>query len=127
MLQDFLALLEPTVNQAFIKADVSYFMTASILTGMRPIDRDKQYRVLLRRLLVIVYIWSVNTPKVRTSLILKPFATYQTSLIFLGLINAFFSHLFKPIFDATSTLPYHQQLAQFLRGHDACITEAVML
>lgn len=126
LLQNYLARPEPTINEAF-EVDGPYFMTTLALILMKPTDWDKHRLAFLQRLLVTAHVRAVNTPNDRTRLTsktLKPFASYRTALIFFGLIQAFFSYLLKPMLDTTSTLPYHQQLAQCLRNNDAHIMEA---
>ncbi|UJR08441.1 hypothetical protein I4U23_012711 [Adineta vaga] len=126
LLQNFLNRPELTINEAF-DVEGSFFMTTLALIIMKPTDWEKNRLAFLQKLLLTAHIRSVNSPNDRTkvaSKALKSFATYKTSLVFFGLVNAFFVHMIKSRLDMTSTTPYNQQLAQFLRSNDAFIMEA---
>ncbi|CAF3538830.1 unnamed protein product [Rotaria sp. Silwood1] len=126
LLQNYLSRPDLLINEAF-EVDGPFFLTTLSLIIMKPNDWEKNRRTFLQKLLVTAHIRSVNTPNDRTKLAskaLKPFATYKTTLVFFGLVNAFFVHMLNPRFDMTSTIPYNQQLAQFLRCNDAFIMEA---
>ncbi|CAF2716025.1 unnamed protein product [Rotaria sp. Silwood2] len=126
LLQNYLSRPDLLINEAF-EVDGPFFLTTLSLIIMKPNDWEKNRRIFLQKLLLTAHIRSVNTPNDRTKIAskaLKPFATYKTTLVFFGLINAFFVHMLNPRFDTTSTIPYNQQLAQFLRCNDAFIMEA---
>ncbi|CAF3628387.1 unnamed protein product [Adineta steineri] len=126
LLQNFLSRPDSTLNEAF-EVDGPFFMTTLALIIMKPSDWEKNRLTFLQKLLLTAHIRSTHTPNDRTKIAskaLKPFAIYKTSLIFFGLVNAFFVHMLKPRLDTISTTPYNQQLAQFLRNNDAFIMEA---
>ena len=75
-------------------------MTTLSLIMMKPSDWEKNRLTFLQKLLVTAHIRSVNTPNDRSkvaSKALKAFATYKTTLVFFGLVNAFFNHMLKPV------------------------------
>ncbi|CAF1322792.1 unnamed protein product, partial [Rotaria sordida] len=126
LLQNYLSRPDLLINEVF-EVDGPFFLTTLSLIIMKPNDWEKNRRIFLQKLLLTTHIRSVNTSNDRTKIAskaLKSFATYKTTLVFFGLVNAFFVHMLNPRFDMTSTLPYNQQLAQFLRCNDAFIMEA---
>ncbi|CAF1307467.1 unnamed protein product [Rotaria sordida] len=88
------------INEAF-EVDGPFFLTTLSLIIMKPNDWEKNRRIFLRKLLLTTHIRSVNTSNDRTKIAskaLKSFATYKTTLVFFGLVNAFFVHMLNPIY-----------------------------
>lgn len=116
LIQNFLARADSNVNEAY-DAEGPFFMTTLALMMMKPADWEKNRVIFLQKLLITAHIRSANTPNDRTKYViffssldkphsnlfrvaskaLKPFATYKTTLVFFGLINAFFVHMLKPV------------------------------
>ena len=99
LLQNFLARTESLINEAY-EAEGPYFMTTLSLIMMKPTDWEKNRLTFLQKLLLTAHIRSANTPNDRSkvaSKAMKTFATYKTTLVFFGLINAFFIHMLKPV------------------------------
>jgi hypothetical protein len=118
LLQNFLARTESTINEAY-EVEGPFFMTTLSLIITKPNDWEKHRLTLLQKLLLTAHIRSVNTPNDRSkyaiqskcnknfhfffltfriaSKALKTFATYKTTLVFFGLVNAFFIHMLKPV------------------------------
>jgi E3 ubiquitin-protein ligase UBR4 len=99
LLQNFLARTESLINEAY-EVDGPYFMATLSLIIMKPTDWEKNRLTFLQKLLLTAHIRSANTPNDRSriaSKTLKTFAIYKPTLVFFGLVNAFFIHMLKPV------------------------------